>query len=153
MNKYYFHFGDYYGDGHRQYVTVCCQSPKTREEIREIINKINELHPMFNNWNDGGLAIQYDEPHIGNGSWEDIIKLGYPYIKFLNALDDVDYDKYDNWEAVKAAHQLADICVNIELIMDIWLFIMNHYGAELEEVVEDNSNHFDFDYGYGCFYG
>jgi hypothetical protein len=20
-------------------------------------------------------------------------------------------------------------------------------------VVEDNSNHFDFDYGYGCFYG
>ena len=152
MNKYYFHFGDYCGDGHRQYVTVCCQSPKTREEIREIINKINELHPTFNSWKDG-LAIQYEEPHIGNESWEDIIKLGYPYIKFLNTLDDADYDKYDNWEVVKAVHQLADICVNIELIMDIWLFVMNHYGAELEEVVEDNSNHFDFDYGYGCFYG
>ena len=152
MNKYYFHFGDYYGDGHRQYTTVCLESPKTREEIREIINKISELHPTFNNWKDG-LAIQYEEPHIGNEAWEDIIKLGYPYIKFLDVLDDADYDKYDNWEAVKAVHQLSDICVNIELIIDIWLFVMNQYGAELEEVVEDNSNHFDFDYGYGCFYG
>ena len=152
MNKYYFHFGDYCGDGHRQYATVCCQSPKTREEIREIICKINELHPTLNSWKDG-LAIRYEKPHIGDESWEDIIKLGYPYIKFLDVLDDADYDKYDNWEAVKAVHQLSDICVNIELIIDIWLFVMNQYGAELEEVVEDNSNHFNFDYGYGCFYG
>lgn len=152
MNKYYFHFGDYYGDGHRQYVTVCLQSFKTRQEIQEIINKINVEHPIFDN-SDEGLAKQYDEPHIGNDAWEEIIKLGYPYIKFLDALDDVQYDKYDNWEAVKSAHQLSDICVNIELIMDIWLFVMNQYGAELEEIVEDNSNHFDFDYGYGCFYG
>lgn len=152
MNKYYFHFGDYYGDGHRQYVTVCYQSPKTREEIQEIINKIEFKHPAFNNW-DSGLAKQYEEPHIGDIAWDEIIELGYPYIKFLNALDDADYDKYDNWEAVKAVHQLSDICVNIELIIDIWLFIMNQYGAELKEVVEDNSNHFDFDYGYGCFYG
>lgn len=152
MNKYYFHFGDYYGDGHRQYVTVCVESSKTRQEIQEIINKIEFKHPAFNNW-DTGLAKQYDEPHIGNVAWDEIIKLGYPYIRFLNALDDADYDKYDNWEAIKAVHQLSDICVSIELIIDIWLFVMNHYGAELEEVVEDNSNHFDFDYGYGCFYG
>ena len=152
MNKYYFHFGDYYGDGHRQYVTVCCQSPKTREEIQEIINKIEFKHPSFNNW-DSGLAKRYEEPHIGDIAWDEIIELGYPYIKFLNALDDVGYDEYDSWETIKAVHQLSDICVNIELIMDIWLFIMNYYGAELEEVVEDNSNHFDFDYGYGCFYG
>lgn len=152
MNKYYFHFGDYYGDGHRQYVTVCLESPKTRQEIQEIINKIEFQHPAFNNW-DSGLAKQYDEPHIGDIAWNEIIELGYPYIKFLDALDDVDYDEYDSWEAVKAVHQLSDICVNIELIIDIWLFIMNQYGAELEEVVEDNSNHFDFDYGYGCFYG
>jgi hypothetical protein len=152
MNKYYFHFGDYYGDGHRQYVTVCLQSPKTCKEIHEIIYKINAEHPSFDSWN-SGLAKQYEEPHIGNEAWDEIIGLGYPYIKFLNTLDDADYDKYDNWEAVKAVHQLSDICVNIELIIDIWLFIMNQYGAELEEVVEDNSNHFDFDYGYGCFYG
>ena len=152
MNKYYFHFGDYYGDGHRQYVTVCLESPKTRQEIQEIIYKINAEHPSFDNWK-GGLAKQYEEPHIGNEAWDEIIGLGYPYIKFLDAIDDVDYDEHDNWEALKAVHQLSDICVNIELIIDIWLFVMNQYGAELEEVVEDNSNHFDFDYGYGCFYG
>ena len=152
MNKYYFHFGDYYGDGHRQYTTICLESPKTRQEIQEIINKIDELHPIFNKW-DSGLANQYDEPHIGNIAWDEIIELGYPYIKFLTALDDANYDEYDSWEAVKAVHQLSDICVNIELIIDIWLFIMNQYGAELEEVVEDNSNYFDFGYGYGCFYG
>ena len=31
-------------------------------------------------------------------------------------------------------------------------FANNKDGAELEEVVEDNSNHFNFGYGYGCFY-
>lgn len=152
MNKYYFHFGDYYGDGHRQYVTICLQSIKSRKEIQEIINKIHAEHPTFNKW-DGGLATEYEEPHIGNDAWEEIIALGYPYIKFLDALDDADYDKYDGWEAVKAVRQLSDICVNIELIIDIWIFVMNQYGAELEEIVEDNSNHFNFNYGYGCFYG
>lgn len=152
MNKYYFHFGDYYGDGHRQYVSICLQSPKTREEIQEIINKINAEHSVFDKW-DGGLAKQYEEPHIGNDAWDEIIGLGYPYIKFLSALDDADYDQYNGWEALKAVHQLSDVCVSIELIIDIWLFVMNKYGAELEEVVEDNSNHFDFDYGCGCFYG
>ena len=152
MNKYYFHFGDYYGDGHRQYVTICLQSPKSRKEIQEIINKIEFKHPSFNNW-DTGLAKQFDEPHIGDIAWDEIIELGYPYEKLGQMLDDLEFDKYEGWEALKAEYQLSDIYVNIELIMDIWLFVMNYYGAELEEIVEDNSNHFDFDFGYGCFYG
>lgn len=152
MNKYYFHFGDYYGDGHRQHVTTCLQSPKTGKEIQEIIYKINAEHPIFDKW-DGGLAKQYEEPHIGDVAWDEIIELGYPYEKLGQMLDDLDFDKYEDWESLKTEHQLSDIYVNIELIMDIWLFVMNQYGAELEEVVEDNSNHFDFDYGYGCFYG
>ena len=152
MNKYYFHFGDYYGDGHRQYVTLAVQSPKTRQELQDIINKIEFQHPAFNNW-DSGLAKQYDEPHIGNVAWEEIIELGYPYEKLGQMLDDLNFDKYEGWEILKAEYQLSDIYVNIELIIDIWLFVMNYYGAELEEIIEDTSNHFDFDFGYGCFYG
>ena len=152
MNKYYFHFGDYYGDGHRQYVTICLQSPKTREELEAILTKIEFKHPSFNNW-DTGLAKQFDEPHIGDIAWDEIIELGYPYEKLGQKLDDIEFDKYEGWETLKAEYQLSDIYVNIELIMDIWLFVMNYYGAELEELVEDNSNHFDFDFGYGCFYG
>ena len=151
MNKYYFHFGDYYGDGHRQYTTVCCKSPKSRQELQEIINKINILHPMFYNWNDGGLAIPYDEPHIGNASWEEIIKLGYPYKKLNVLLEDLEFDSYTGWDDLKEKYDLRDIWVNIDFIMDVFLFVMNYYGAELTEVVEDNSNHFNFEYGYGCF--
>lgn len=152
MNKYYFHFGDYYGDGHRQYVTLALQSPKTREELEAILTKIEFKHPSFNNW-DTGLAKQFDEPHIGDIAWDEIIELGYPYEKLGQMLDDIEFDKYEGWETLKAEYQLSDIYVNIELIMDIWLFVMNYYGAELEELVEDTSNHFDFDFGYGCFYG
>ena len=152
MEKYHFHFGDYYGDGHRQYVTVCLESPKTRQEIQEIINKIEFKHPSFNNW-DTGLAKQFDEPHIGDIAWGEIIELGYPYEKLGQMLDDLEFDKYEGWEALKAEYQLSDIYVSIELIMDIWLFVMNYYGAELKEIIEDTSNHFDFDYGYGCFFG
>lgn len=151
MNKYYFHFGDYYGDGHRQYTTICCQSPKTSAELQEIIDKIDELHPVFSNWTNG-LAIQYDEPHIGNDSWEVIIKLGYPYEKLGILLEDLEFDNYTGWDDLKERYELKEIYVNIDLITDVFLFVMNYYGAELTEVVEDNSNHFDFDYGYGCFY-
>ena len=151
MEKYYFHFGDYYGDGHRQYTTICCQSPKSRQEIQEIINKIDDLHPVFNNW-DSGLAKQYDTPHIGEVAWEEIIKLGYPYEKLSILLDDLEFDNYTGWDDLKEKYNLKEIWVNIDFIMDVFLFVMNYYGAELTEVVEDNSNHFDLDYGYGCFF-
>lgn len=151
MNKYYFHFGDYYGDGHRQYTTICCQSPKTRQEIQEIINKIDFQHPAFNNW-DTGLANQYDEPHIGNVAWDEIIKLGYPYEKLGILLEDLEFDNYTGWDDLKERYELKEIYVNIDFIMDVFLFVMNYYGAELTEIVEDKSNHFDFGYGYGCFY-
>ena len=152
MNKYYFHFGDYYGDGHRQYVTVCLESPKTRQEIQEIINKIDFKHPAFNNWY-GGLANEYEAPHIGNVAWDEIIKLGYPYEKLGILLDDLEFDNYTGWDDLKEKYDLREIYINIDFIMDVFLFVMNYYGAELTEVVEDNSNHFDFGYGYGCFYG
>lgn len=150
MNKYYFHFGDYCGDGHRQYVTLALHSPKTREELDAILTKIKFKHPSFNSW-DTGLAKESNEPYIGDIVWNEIIELGYPYEKLGQTLDDIEFDKYEDWEALKAEYQLSEICVSIELIMDIWLFVMNYYGAELEEIVEDTSNHFDFDFGYGCF--
>ena len=152
MSKYYFHFGDYYGDGHRQYTTVCLESPKTHQEIQDIINKIDFKHPAFNNW-DSGLANQYDVPHIGNVAWDEIIKLGYPYEKLGILLDDLEFDSYTGWDDLKEKYDLREIYVNIDFIMDVFLFVMNYYGAELTEVVEDNSNHFNFGYGYGCFYG
>lgn len=153
MNKYYFHFGDYYGDGHRQYVTVCLESPKSKTEIQEIIARAEFRHPAFNNW-DTGLAKQYDEPYIGDIAWNDIIELGYPYERFCNMVDDVEYEGFNDWETLKKYHQLSTIVVTIELIIDIWLFVLNHYGAELKEVVEkEEKNNFDFAYGYGCFYG
>lgn len=151
MNKFYFHFGDFYGDGHRQYVTVCLQTPKTKQELQEIICKAEFMHPAFSNW-DTGLANRYEEPHIGNVAWEEIIKLGYPYSKLGIMLDDIDFDNYNDWDSLKADYELSDIYVNIELIIDIWLFVLNHYGAELEEVVEEEKDFFDFGFGYGCFY-
>ena len=149
MNKYYFHFGDYYGDGHRQYVTICLQSPKTREEIQNIITKICFKHPSFDNW-DTGLANNYENSHIGDIAWDEIIELGYPYERLGEMLDDIEFDNYSGWEDLKSHYQLSDIYINIELIVDIWIFVMNYYGAEFEKMIDD-SNHFDFGYGYGCF--
>lgn len=151
MEKYYFHFGDYYGDGHGRHVTVCYNSPKSKQEIQEIINKIDFKHPSFNSW-DAGLAKQYDEPHIGEAAWEEIIKLGYPYERLGIILDDLEFDKYSGWDDLKNQYKLSDIYVNIDFIIEVFIYIMNYYGAELTEIIEDKSNHFDFDYGYGCFY-
>jgi hypothetical protein len=149
MNKFNFHFGDYYNDGHGQYGTVYASSPKTYEEIQAIVQRSDFKFPAFNNFY-GGLATQYDEPHIGEVSWDEIIEMGYPYERFLDKIDDITYDKYDGWDALKDAENLSEIVVTIELVMDIYIFALNLLGAELT-VEEPERNEFTFDYGYGCF--
>ena len=150
MNRFYFHFGDYYNDGHGQYKTVYATSPKTYEEMERIVGKVSFMHPAFNNYY-GGLATQYDEPNIGEVSWVDIIEMGYPYERFLDKMDDITYDKYDGWDALKDAEILSEIVVNIELVMDIYFFALNRYGAELTITDSEHINQFMLDYGYGCF--
>lgn len=150
MNKFYFHFGDYYGDGHKCYHTICVQTPKTRAEIQEIINTIDFKHPAINNRNNG-LAIAYENNHIGNLVWDEIIALGYPLCRLVKKCDDCVLD-YPSWEKLREHYDLSTLYAGIELVIDIYLFMLNYYGAELEEVEVEHSNHFDFGYGYGCFY-
>lgn len=152
MEKYYFHFGDYYGDGHREYRTVLCESPKSYDELQAIIKKIEFQHPAFQNW-DGGLANCYEKPHIDAASWEDIIRLGYPVESFIEKADDSDYSDIKKWEDFGEIEDLTELYINIEVVIDIFVFIMNYYGAELTIVPEEPHNIFTFDYGYGCFYG
>ena len=149
MNKFNFHFGDYYNDGHGQYETIHASSPKTYEEIQAIIQRADFKFSAFNNFY-GGLAVQYEEPHIGEVAWDEIIEMGYPYERFLEKIDDNTYDKYDGWDALKNTENLSEIVVTIELVMDIYIFVLNLFGAEL--TVEDpERNEFTFEYGYGCF--
>lgn len=150
MNKFYFHFGDYCNDGHGRYATICVQTPKTRAEIQEIINKVDFKHPAINNWNNG-LAIAYENNHIGNLVWDEIIALGYPLSRLVEKCDDCVLD-YPSWEKLREHYDLSTLYAGIDLVIDIYLFMLNYYGAELEEVEVEHSNHFDFGYGYGCFY-
>ena len=94
--------------------------------------------------------MQYEEPHIGEVAWDEIIEMGYPYERFLEKIDDNTYDKYDGWDALKDAENLSEIIVTIELVMDIYIFALNSLGAELT-IEEPERNYFTFDYGYGCF--
>ena len=93
MNRFYFHFGDYYNDGHGCYKTICVETPpKSKAEIQAIINKVDFMHPAINN-PIGGLANTYCEPHFDSAVWIDIIEKGYPYERFMNNQDDCGFEQ------------------------------------------------------------
>lgn len=149
MNRFYFHFGDYYNDGHGCYKTICVETPKSKAEIQAIINKVDFMHPAINN-PIGGLANTYCEPHFDSAVWIDIIEKGYPYERFMNNQDDCGFEQYSGWEDLSNKCSLLDIVVTIETVVDVYLFLLNHYGAELTVLIDD-TEHFSFEYGYGCF--
>lgn len=150
MNKYYFHFGDYYNDGHGRFETVCVESPCTREEIQDIINKIDFKHPSFNNWK-CGLATRYEKSRIEQIAWDEILALGYPIQRFIETNNDINFN-FSSWEELQEKYTLPELDVTIDTVIDIYLFVLNYYGANVTPIPIDTSNHFSFGYGYGCFY-
>ena len=146
MNKYQFHFGDYYNDGHGRYITVHCQSPKNKEEIQEISKRVLETYPQLDDWRIGGLCINYEE---SNPDWrvlECMIAVNFPFQRLIEACDFGD-DQFTSWED---AYDNGDIFFTEEFVAEIWIWFMNAFGAELE-VIEDDAVHFSYHFGYGCF--
>ena len=146
MNKYQMTFGDYYNDGHGQYITVHVASPHSWETLQQIILKIYESYPILCR---NGIACEYDEPYITKEIWEVIKEFNYPLSRLWHFLDDNSYEGLcieiiDEYIANK------EIAFNAETIADIWIWMMNKRGAELE-YIEKPEMLFHFSDGYGCF--
>ena len=146
MNKYQITFGDYYNDGHGQYITVNVASPHTPDTLQEIIDGIYKSYPVLMQ---RGLAQEYDEPFLTKEVWEVVKDFGYPLERMWEYLDDNYYVGLPI-ETIDRCIENEEIAFNTETIADIWIWMMNKRGAELE-YIEAPETLFHFSDGYGCF--
>ena len=148
MNKYQMSFGDYYNDGHGLYRMVHIQSPHSYETLREIIMGIYEDYPILSK---EGMARNYEEPHISKYVWKVVKAFDYPIERLPIYLDDNTYEGLSA-ATIDSYVESGDLVFNAETIADIWIWMMNCRGAELE-YIDAPEILFHFDDGYGCFFG
>ena len=146
MNKYQMTFGDYYNDGHGQYITVHVASPHSEHAIQEIIENIYASYPILYR---EGLAREYDEPILSKKVWEVVKDFGYPLDRLWKYLDDISYEGLPI-EVIDQYIASGELRFNAETIADIWIWMMNKRGAEME-YIEEPKTLFHFSDGYGCF--
>lgn len=146
MNKYQMTFGDYYNDGHGQYITVHVASPHTSGTLQEIIDGIYKSYPVLMR---RGLAQECDEPFLTKEVWEVVKDFGYPLERMWEYLDD-NYYMGLPIETIDRCIENEEIAFNTETIADIWIWMMNKRGAKLE-YIEAPDTLFHFSDGYGCF--
>ena len=146
MNKYQFHFGDYYNDGHGRYITLHCLSPKSEQELRDISAQVLDNFPELDDWVDNGLCINYGEYRPCYKVWKAIQSVNYPRERVCDFVGFA-YDQHKDWEDMLGDENL--FCT-AEFVADIWIWFMNYFGAELT-IVEDDAVHFNYHFGYGCF--
>lgn len=129
MKMYHLPFGDWSGDGHREYrvITVMCEDPNT---FKMAENKIKEKYGEYFFW---GMADQYEDATLNEDVWCAILTdTTYSVEDFLK-----DIDGY-NTEGI---HTLSDVyetfkneSMNIEVVIGMYLALVKAFGAEFEVV-------------------
>jgi hypothetical protein len=129
MKMYHLPFGDWSGDGHKDYrvVLVKCEDPNT---FRDAEDKIKRKYGKYFFTH---MADEYDNAIVGEEIWkaliadtnysvEDFLKTidGY-YVSGINTLDDV-YNNFKNEP------------MNIEVVIEMYFHLVRAFGAKFEVV-------------------
>lgn len=130
MNKmYHLPFGDWSGDGHREYrvVAVECRDPNTFKYAED---KIKE---KYSEYFFSDMADEYECAVVGEEVWHAILEdTTYSAEDFLKDIDGYDTD---------GIHTLSDVYdnfknepMNIEVVIGMYLALVRAFGAEFEVV-------------------
>lgn len=140
--KYYLPFGDWSDDGHGYWKQVLIDGDKdTILKAEKAIS--DEYGDSF--WR--GFADEYQKPTLSKLVWEALIRVNYPIERL------VQFDEWNDWEGVpdlKTAFKIdADAHFNIDVIIDMYIWLMNVYGANIK-VCSEIPMLYTKAPGYGC---
>ena len=145
MKMYHLPFGDWSGDGHREFrvIPVKCEDPNTFKEAED---KIKE---KYGKYFFSYMADDYEDATIGEEIWKAVIEdTSYSVEDFLK-----DIDGYD----INNIHTLGDVYdnfknepMNIEVVIGMYLALVRAYGAKFEIVPDVEMITSVAAPGYGC---
>ena len=137
-------FGDFYCDGHGKWVEkwVSCPDLKCIEAAKDAVKE----HYGKNFFK--GFANEYEEPYLSYDVCEALEESGYE-LERVFLLNDA---RSSDWPEIKTFTDIAnaEFCVDITSIVDMYIHLLNYYGAHLIPIGSP-FNIIDSEVGYGCF--
>lgn len=147
MKMYHLPFGDWSGDGHREYriVPVMCEDKDTFKKAED---KIKEKYGQYFF---GHMADDFEDAVIGHDIWKAVLEdTDYTLENFLDDIDDT-YRTEGIITLEQAFTELQDEPMPIEVVIGMYLALVRAYGAEFEVVPDIEMICNVAAPGYGCF--
>lgn len=146
MKMYHLPFGDWSGDGHREYrvIPVMCEDKDTFEKAE---TKIKEKYGdyFFHN-----MADRYEDSTIGEKIWKAVLEdTDYTIDNFLDDIDDT-YLTEGITTLEQAIKELSNEPMPIEVVIGMYLALVRAFGAEFEVVPDVEMICNVAAPGYGC---
>lgn len=124
--KMYLPFGDYSGEGHKQWDKVLIEAP-SMEHLLEAQKKIKAKYGenFFE-----GFATEWEEPTLTGKIWNALIVEGYPISKLIEKDDVNDWSGLE-WYEFALKYLPTNPFVSIEFVIDAFIWLLNKFGAEI----------------------
>lgn len=146
MKMYHLPFGDWSGDGHREYrvIPVMCEDKDTFKKAED---KIKEKYGQYFF---GHMADDFEDDIIGEEIWKAVLEdTDYTIDNFLDDIDDTyRTDGITTFE--QAIKELSNEPMPIEVVIGMYLALVKAYGAEFEIVPDVEMICNVAAPGYGC---
>ena len=146
MKMYHLPFGDWSGDGHREFriIPVMCEDKDTFKKAEDKIKeKYGEYFFSY-------MADDYEDATIGHDIWKAVLEdTDYTLENFLDDIDDT-YRTEGIITLEQAFTELQDEPMPIEVVIGMYLALVRAYGAEFEVVPDVEMICNVAAPGYGC---
>ena len=153
--KFYIPFGDYSGDGHKQYCNVLVSAPS----MEGVAAAQKFYEEKYDEWFWRKYADDYGDPSITPEIEQALLDTNYPIERFSQYQDDISFDDFktleelfnsDFWKKEWKHNITLDTCI------DTFIWLLNAAGAEIMRepdypVIGWSCGQFK-SVGYGCFY-
>ena len=135
----YLTFGDFYDDGHGKFKIVFVRG-ENPGAVRDAEKKLREQYPNFY------MAEDYEDCSFSEDVWQAIETSGYPIWRFAEKDENHNWEGVNGWDEIKEYNSFYDI----DVMIDIYIWLLNDFGAGIERVELQHA--LDTNVGYGYFY-
>ena len=152
--KMYLPFGDWSGDGHKQFEKILIDAPS----MDHLLEAQKQIKAKYGEFFFSHFADSWEDSSIGDDVFQALEDTNYPFEKFIK-LDDV-----NDWSELSCIEQLRSYdkypSFSLDLIIDMFIWLLNAYGAQIVCLEESENipticnwtcSGFET-VGYGCFY-
>lgn len=153
--KMYLPFGDWSGDGHKQYEKVLIDAPS----MKHLLNAQEKIKNKYGENFFEGFATKYEEPTLTGKIWNALVVEGYPIERLIKKDEVNDWSGLD-WFEFATKYMPTNPTLGLDFIIDAFIWLLNAFGAEIVCLDEEENIPMLCNWtcpgfktvGYGCYY-